>query len=102
MAYKIEWSYQSLADMQKVIEYLIIHWSYKIADEFEEITLSRLQRLSEAPLTGILSIVDENVRSILLTKHNRLYYRYKENIITVLNIFDTRQNPTKNKFEQED
>jgi len=98
MAYKIEWSYQSLADMQKVI----IHWSYKIADEFEEITLSRLQRLSEAPLTGILSIVDENVRSILLTKHNRLYYRYKENIITVLNIFDTRQNPTKNKFEQED
>jgi hypothetical protein len=38
------------------------------------------------------------IRSILLTKHNRLFYRIKDETIELLNIFDTRQNPEKQPF----
>jgi plasmid stabilization system protein ParE len=100
MAYKIEWTDDALEDMRKVLEYLVNHWSYKTADEFEEITLSRLDTLADSPLIGITSSANKAVRSILLTKHNKLYYQISENLIIVLNIFDTRQNPSKNKFEQ--
>ena len=72
------------------------------ADEFEEITLSRLDTLVDLPLIGVISTANQAVRSILLTKHNKLYYQISGNLIIVLNIFDTRQNPSKNKFEREE
>ena len=102
MAYAIEWTDEALEDMRKVIEYLVTHWSYKKADEFEEITLSRLDTLVDLPLIGVISTANQAVRSILLTKHNKLYYQISGNLIIVLNIFDTRQNPSKNKFEREE
>jgi len=52
--------------------------------------------LAKYPLTGIASQKIIDVRSILLTKHNRLYYRVKNNFIEILRVFDTRQNSMKN------
>jgi hypothetical protein len=35
----------------------------------------------------------------LITKHNKLYYRIEGDIIYMITLFDTRQNPKKNRYE---
>lgn len=100
MAYKIEWTNDALEDAENIIYYLLQQWSYKIAKEFEEKLLARLETLTGKPHTGIISSANNEIRSIVVTRRNKLYYRIKNQAIVVLNIFDTRQNPTKNKFEK--
>ncbi len=98
MAYKIRWTAIALEDYERVIDYLIKMWSVNIATDFEEIVNKKLANLSGQPFIGIASQKKPTVISILLTKHNRLYYRITEQPIELLNIFDTRQNPEKNSF----
>lgn len=98
MVYKIRWTTIALEDYKKVIEYLIKIWSVRVAIDFEEIVNKKLANLSCQPFIGIASQKKQMVRSILFTKHNRLYYRITEDTIELLNIFDTRQNPEKNSF----
>ena len=98
MAYKIRWTAIALEDYEKVIDFLIKMWSVKVAIGFEEIVNKKLANLCGQPFIGIASEKKPMVRSILLTKHNRLYYRITEDTIELLNIFNTRQNPEKNSF----
>lgn len=74
-------------------------WSVEIAERFSETVQSRLETLSNYPFLGIASSKELSVRSISISKHNRLYYRVTSIKIEVLNIFDTRQNPKKNKYD---
>ncbi len=99
MAYTIEWTRDALGDMQNIIEYLTENWSYKIGEEFQQTVLTRLERLSEQPSIGVASTSGNNIRFIIVTKQNKLYYQVAGNTIFVLNVFDTRQHPSKNKFE---
>lgn len=41
----------------------------------------------------------KNVKSVLVTKHNRLYYRIKGDTLQILLLWYTRQNPTRHPFE---
>jgi len=98
MAYKIRWTPIALEDYERVVDYLIKKWSVNVAVDFEEIVNKKLANLSGQPFMGIPSEKKPMVRSISLTKHNRLYYRIRDDCIELLNIFDTRQNPEKNSF----
>ena len=98
MAYQISWTDIALQDYKRVIDYLISEWSVAIATEFENIVNQKLVNLSKHPLTGIKSEKNPLIRSILFTKHNRLYYRIMDNNIELLNIIDTRRNPSENPF----
>jgi Txe/YoeB family toxin of Txe-Axe toxin-antitoxin module len=72
----------------------------KIAEHFVNKLEQRLDNLSNRPFTGIKSEYFDNVRSILITKHNRLYYRIKEMTIEVINFYDIRMNPKKNIYSK--
>ncbi len=98
MAYKISWSDIALEDYHSIIEYLVSTWSVSVALNFEEIVNEKIEILSLWPLTGIKSEKYPGVRSILLTKQNRLYYRITSTTIELLIIIDTRSNPEKNPF----
>ncbi len=98
MAQQIKWTPQALQDFTNTILFLEQSWSAIIADEFIAETENRLATLAQHPYIGIASDKIGNVRSILLTKQNRLYYRIEGNKLVVLSIFDIRQNPAKNNF----
>jgi len=101
MATEIRWSNNAIKDYHSTIEYLLIAWNEETAVRFIEITEYKIRQISSHPHIGIRSFRADNVRSVLITRHNRLYYRIiSEQIIEIANIFDTRQNPSKNKFEQ--
>jgi len=87
-----------MEDYKQIINYLAINWNLKIAEKFIEIVDSKLRLLTKFPFIGIETNNNKTVRSILITKHNRLFYQINNETIEVLNIFDTRQNPESNPF----
>ncbi|MEO6455622.1 MAG: type II toxin-antitoxin system RelE/ParE family toxin [Ginsengibacter sp.] len=70
-----------------------------VADNFLKRMDYRIEALSEQPRIGNISDQNKTVRSLLITKHNRMYYRIKENIIEVINLYDTRIHPKKNPYK---
>ncbi len=98
MAYKISWTDNALEDYQRIVEYLIKKWSFTDAANFESIVNKKLANLSGQPFMGIPSQEKYSLRSILLTKYNRLFYRIKDETIELLNIFGIRKDPEKNPF----
>ena len=82
-----------------MIDYLLLEWSLPVAEKFAETIDRRIDVLTLFPNIGIASTKDLSIRSIIITKHNKLYYRILTEKIEILNIFDTRQNPQKNLYQ---
>ncbi len=99
MAIQIIWSKNAVADFERIIRYLNKMWTEKIALEFEYKVYSKVELLASQPQIGRTSTSFNTIKSILITKHNRLYYQISDLGLEVLNILDTRQNPDKNIYE---
>ena len=97
--YEVKWTINAHEDYERILYYLLSEWSLNVVENFMLASETRIYDLSFQPFIGKVSARDKNVRSILLSKHNRLYYRIQNNIIELLDIFDTRQAPERNKFE---
>jgi plasmid stabilization system protein ParE len=99
MAAEIRWSDNAISDYNNVVDYLLFEWNEDIALRFIEILEHKVQLILKQPYTGMLSSKASDIRSILITKHNRLYYRiFDKNMLEIVNIFDTRQHPDKDKY----
>nr|WP_262915230.1 type II toxin-antitoxin system RelE/ParE family toxin [Niabella ginsengisoli] len=77
--------------------YLESEWGKNVAEALIVRLNKRIEQLAQQPYTGANSGI-KNCRSVLITKHNRLYYRISDNTIEILNIYSTRINPVKNPF----
>ena len=76
MAYEIIVKKRFTNKLLKLLSYLEMEWGGAVAEKFSIKLERRLDTLLEQPLIGAESDI-LNVRSILITKHNRLYYRIK-------------------------
>jgi len=65
-------------------------WSKEIAQTFQDKTTTRIIALQSHPYIGAPTGV-KNVRSTLITKHNRMFYRIEGSKIAILNLYDTRK-----------
>ncbi len=99
MAKEIKQSKNFAKKVTNLLEYLEMNWSKKVADEFKRILDEKMLRLINKPDIGRISTEVAEVRWILVTKHNKLFYRIKGEIIYMITLFDTRQNPKKNRYE---
>ena len=90
MAYEIVIKKRFTNKLLRVIDYLEKEWGKKVAQEFLAKIRSRINTVQSHPYIGSLTSM-ENVRSTLITKHNRLYYRVFRNKIYILNLYDTRK-----------
>lgn len=99
MALQVEWTLHAIEDYNQVVDYLLKEWSLGVATDFINNVEQRVQNLSSFPYIGIASIKDPSIRSIVITKHNKLYYRIGSEKIEILDIFDTRQSPKKNRYD---
>ncbi len=91
MAYEIVINKRFTNRMLKLLDCLKAEWGQKVANEFQDKAFVRIYMLSLNPFIGApTSIV--NVRSTLITKHNRMYYRVIGKQVIILNIYDTKRN----------
>ena len=98
MAYTIIVKKRFTNRVQKVLEYLEKEWSHKVAEEFLQKIDRRIDLLGKQPGIGVLSTKVKEIRGLLITRHNRLYYKIKGKKVIILNMYDTRINPGKNPY----
>ena len=98
MALQVVWTNNALEDYRRVIDYLLTIWTLKVASDFSTMLEERIDTLRTFPNVGIASTKYPLIRSIVITKHNKLYYRLHADKIEILSIFDTRQDPGKNIY----
>ncbi len=98
MAYQIIVKKRFTNRVQKILAYLEKEWSHKVAVEFLLKIDRRIELLARQPHVGVLSSKIKNIRGLLITRHNRLYYKIAGNNVIILNMYDTRINPKKNPY----
>lgn len=100
MAYKIIASKLFQKKVFALNTYLQEEWGLAVATEFNETLIKIILNVADQPGIGSVSKKKTDVRKILITKHNRLYYRLNDNnSITLLILFDTRQHPKRNRYD---
>ena len=99
MAYKIIVKKRFTNKVQKILAYLEKEWSKKVAGEFLLKIDRRLDLISKQPFAGAVSLKIKEVRGLLITRHNKLFYKVKGNTVIILNMYDTRMNPKKNPYK---
>lgn len=99
MGYTIQINKRFEINVQKVYAYLAVEFGYKTADEFLEHLYIRIYSLYVTPYSGIVTDKKRNIRKIIVSKHNKVYYRIKGKKIIILTLFPSKLNPVKNKYE---
>ena len=98
MQRSVIWSELAKRNFENVIDYLIAEWNEKVINDFVGKTEDCIRVLISYPFIGQVSGKRKGVRKVLITKHNLLIYKISRGNIYILDIFDTRQNPKKNKY----
>ena len=100
MAYKIIVSKNFQKRVIALNSYLQKEWGLTVASRFHETLIKTILTIADQPGIGSVSKKKKDVRKILITKHNRLYYRVKDKeSIFLLTLFDTRQNSKRNRYD---
>lgn len=81
-----------------VYEYILKEFSAKTAFEFLNKLEDRIELIIRYPEIGKPSLKISNVRSLILSPHNRIYYRLNGDIIELLCLFDMRKNDISNPY----
>ena len=82
----------------RVYQYLLKEFSAKTAYNFLNRLEKRIDFIANNPTVGKRSAKRKNIRSILFTPHNQIFYRYRKNTIEILCLFDMRKNPKKKPY----
>ena len=90
MAYEIVINKRFTNKLLSVLGYLENEWGRKVAYAFLNKVYTRIYALQTHPFIGSLTSINQ-VRSTLITKHNRMYYKVVKNKIVILNLYDTRR-----------
>ena len=98
MAFNIKWTKRAKINFGKIVKHLESSFGEKTAKAFVQKSFVITEILSEYPQIGSVEINEKKVRGIIITKHNKLFYRFNENEIIILNIFDTRQDPKEKRL----
>lgn len=96
--YKILWTDNALKELESTIEYLIKNWTDK---EIQNLALrieETLELISNNPNMFQSSDVKKNIRRVVISKYNTMYYRTKGENIEILSFFSNRQHPKKRKL----
>lgn len=99
MAFTIIYKKRFVNKLVKVLDYLEKEWGGKVANAFVSTLDERISMLDKYPEIGKASAKDPSIRSILVSKHNKLYYKIDEGCIFILNMYDMRMSPRKNSYE---
>ncbi len=98
--YKLLWSDRALVDLQNIIQFLTEKWTAKEIQNFARKLDKRIELIVANPAIFPKTIRRRNVRKSVLTKHTVIYYHVIGNTITVVALFDPRQNPKKLKLKR--
>jgi len=101
MVYKVKLSNRALGDVNQTVDYLLRFWTMREASIF----LDKLEQLKNTisfdPTIFTLYDKANDIRKVVLTKHNIVYYKVdqKDKTVIIITIFNVFQNPEKLRVE---
>jgi plasmid stabilization system protein ParE len=98
MAYEIIYKKRFLNKLLTLLDYLKNEWGQSVSEKFIIQLQKRLNTLSKHPFIGSPSNAVKSVRSILVTRQNRIFYKIEGNVIEAINMQDSRSDPNKNPY----
>lgn len=99
MVYKIIFKKRFRNKLQNLLGYIENEFGLLVAQKFAKQLDKKLMTLQQQTFIGQPSVYIQNIRSLHTGKHNRLYYRIEGNEIIIINMYDTRINPKKNRLK---
>ncbi len=96
--YKLFWSDSALEDLKNIIKYLSEEWTQKEIKRFARKLEKRLDLISTNPRLFPQTAKRNDIRRSVLTKHTVIYYQTTDTVVTIVTLFDPRQNPKKLKL----
>lgn len=82
----------------RIYQYLLKEFSAKTANSFLIRLEKRIEFIAQHPTAGKLSVKRVNIRSVLFIPHNQIFYRYHNDTVEILCLFDMRKNPKKKPY----
>ena len=85
--------------LEKLFEFLVENWSLKVKYDFIKKLDKNINLIKSNPESFPQSEKKVGLHKCVITKQTTLFYRHDSKKITIVTIFDTRQNPNKLKKE---
>ncbi|OWK74939.1 hypothetical protein CBW16_05985 [Flavobacteriaceae bacterium JJC] len=95
--YEIVWSDHALNELTQTLEYLEQNFTEKELKKLSKEIEKSVNLISKNPFIFSDSEI-RNVRKVIISRYNTLYYRIKEEDIEIISFFSNRQNPAKRKI----
>lgn len=96
MNFTIIFSEKAKLNIEKVADYLDKEWSENVKLKFLTDISKAVKQLAIMPFMFPSSDKTEGLRRCIVNRHTVLYHRVNEEIIEVINVKGTRQNPNIN------
>ena len=96
--YKLFWSDRALSDLRNITDYLSENWTEKELKTFAKKLDRRLEIITFNPRLFPLTMERKNVRRSVLTRQTVIYYEARKYVVSIITLFDSRQDPKKLKL----
>jgi len=93
----VVWSEEAVENLSKTLHYLEENWTEKEIRKFA-VKIEKLISIIEIHPDSFPEAAKSNVRKAVLTRQVTLYYYVDNNVIYIITLFDSRQNPEKLKL----
>ena len=98
MEVKVLWSDTSLAQLQEIFDYYEFKANTIVAKKIVKGIVKKSLLLKSNPLIGVKEplIADRPFEYLFILENNyKIIYRFNNNIVRIVSVFDCRQNPKK-------
>jgi plasmid stabilization system protein ParE len=98
MVKKIKWNKAADKTFDEITAYLQTHYSTQSAENFANLVYKRIDQVTKGLTVGRVSQRTKAVMILKLDKHKQMYYRLVGTTLTIVDFWDTRQDPKKKTY----
>lgn len=99
MAYRIILQKRFIKKSSGVAKWLEKEWSKNSADKFVKVLYKKIDSLRHFPFSGAISYRKPLYRKLVISRHNKVYYRIKGKTIYIVDLIESKMDPKKNRYE---
>jgi plasmid stabilization system protein ParE len=92
---KLVWTKRARVRLEEILDYIESEFGKIARDQFRTRAKEFTQLLLEFPEIGSIEAKKKGIRGFQISKQTRVFYQIKKNRITILTLFDSRQDPRK-------
>jgi plasmid stabilization system protein ParE len=98
MVKKIKWNKAADKTFDEITDYLQTQYSTQSAENFANLVYKRIDQICNGLTAGRISPKTKTVLILKLDKHKQMYYRLVGTTLTIVDFWDTRQDPAKRPY----